>query len=552
MLDRAYVDTVTIPKPSLRRSVIPPLLDRVRPIHEVVPVDVFVPGCPPSADLIFDTLQDLLAGRTPAPRVQTAFWSVTMAKTILIDPVTRIEGHAKVTIQLADDGQVADARLHITQLRGFEKFCENRPFYEMPSLMARICGICPVSHLIASSKACDAILGVNIPANAARLRRILNLAQILQSHALSVFHLSSPDLILGMDAPAEKRHLFGVAASAPEVARDGIRLRQIGQQIIEILGGKRIHPAWVVPGGVSAPLTEEKRDQIRAMLPDGHCRAGAHPRPLSRALQCFPEEVAGLREFSFAVPWADGWFGQPGILRRAAARCGRGRRRRGRPSPGRGLSGLYRRSRRERLLSEIRLLPAAGLSGRDLSRRAAGAPEPGYPVAARLSPIMSWERFDRFAGSPLLSSFHYHHARLIEMLHVTERMEDLLAHPDILSPHVRAFAEPNQEEGVGISEAPRGTLLHHYKVDRNGLIRWANLIIATGHNNLAMNRGIKQTAAYFVRDGKLSDGALNRVEAVIRTFDPCLSCSTHAAGKMPLEIDLIDSAGGLLDHQRRS
>jgi NAD-reducing hydrogenase large subunit len=168
-----------------------------------------------------------------------------MSQRIVIDPVTRIEGHAKVTVQIGDDGRIADARLHITQLRGFEKFCENRPFYEMPSLMARICGICPVSHLIASSKACDAILGVNIPANAARLRRILNLAQILQSHALSVFHLSSPDLVLGMDSPPEKRHLFGVAAEAPEVARDGIRLRQIGQQIIELLGGKGfIRPGW--------------------------------------------------------------------------------------------------------------------------------------------------------------------------------------------------------------------------------------------------------------------------------------------------------------------
>jgi len=184
--------------------------------------------------------------------------------TYTIDPVTRIEGHAKITIELGDDGQVARARFHVTQFRGFEKLCEGRPFYEMPALMARICGICPVSHLIASSKACDAILAVAIPANGARLRRIVNLAQILQSHALSVFHLSSPDLLLGMDAPPETRHLFGVAAAAPEVARDGIRLRQIGQQIIELLGGRKIHPAWVVPGGVSSPLTEEKRDAILA------------------------------------------------------------------------------------------------------------------------------------------------------------------------------------------------------------------------------------------------------------------------------------------------
>src|SRR5258708_3086215 len=230
-----------------------------------------------------------------------------MSQRILIDPVTRIEGHAKVTIQLDDDGQVADARLHITQMRGFEKFCENRPFYEMPSLMARICGICPVSHLIASSKACDAILGVNIPPNAARLRRILNLAQILQSHALSVFHLSSPDLLLGMDSPPENRNLFGVFASAPEIARDGIRLRQIGQQIIEILAGKRIHPAWVVPGGVSSPLNAEKRAQILAMLPDALEKLDRTIDRFRAVLQRFPEERNSFANFpSLFVGLTDG------------------------------------------------------------------------------------------------------------------------------------------------------------------------------------------------------------------------------------------------------
>ena len=473
-----------------------------------------------------------------------------MAKTILIDPVTRIEGHAKVTIQLADDGQVADARLHITQLRGFEKFCENRPFYEMPSLMARICGICPVSHLIASSKACDALLGVNIPANAARLRRILNLAQILQSHALSVFHLSSPDLILGMDSPPEKRHLFGVAASAPEVARDGIRLRQIGQQIIKILGGKRIHPAWVVPGGVSAPLTEEKHAQIQAHPPDG---LAALDRTLGRfrgLLQCFPEEVQSFANFPSLFLGLTDSFGHleyyDGPLRVVGA-------------DGNIVANAIRPEDYPKYIGEVAESDSYLKSAYYLPL---GYPDGIYRVGplARLNlvtscgtPLADHElgALRAFAGSPLLSSFHYHHARLIEMLHVIERMQDLLAHPDILNPHVRAFAEPNQDEGVGISEAPRGTLLHHYKVDRNGLIRLANLIIATGHNNLAMNRGIQQVARYFVRDGTLSDGALNRVEAVIRAFDPCLSCSTHAAGRMPLEISLLDSTGALLDRQRR-
>lgn len=472
------------------------------------------------------------------------------AERILIDPVTRIEGHAKITVQLAADGQVADARLHITQLRGFEKFCENRPFYEMPSLMARICGICPVSHLIASSKTCDAILGVTIPPNAARLRRILNLAQVLQSHALSVFHLSSPDLLLGMDAAPETRNLFGVAAAVPEVARDGIRLRQIGQQIIEILAGKRIHPAWVVPGGVSAPLIAEKRDQIQAMLPGG---LAAMDRTLDRfrgLFQRFPEEIASFANFpSLFLGLTDG-AGQleyyDGPLRMVGA-------------DGAAVASGLRPQDYPQYLGEVAEADSYLKSAYYLPM---GYPGGMYRVGplARLNLVThcGTPRADHelgalrtFAGSPLLSSFHYHQARLIEMLHALERMQELLASPEILDPHVRAFAEPNCEEGVGVSEAPRGTLLHHYKVDRNGLIRWANLIIATGHNNLAMNRGIKQVATYFVRDGKLSPGALNRVEAVLRAFDPCLSCSTHAAGRMLLEIQLRGPDGALLDSSRR-
>ena len=189
-------------------------------------------------------------------------------QTLVINPVTRIEGHGKITIELDEHGKVSDARFHVTQLRGFEKLCEGRPFYEMPSLMARICGICPVSHLIASAKACDAILATRIPATAVKLRTILNLAQIVQSHALSFFYLSSPDLLLGMDADPARRNLFGLAEANPKMARDGVRLRQIGQQIIEMLAGKRIHPAWVVPGGVNEPLSVETRDKILGLLPE--------------------------------------------------------------------------------------------------------------------------------------------------------------------------------------------------------------------------------------------------------------------------------------------
>ena len=470
--------------------------------------------------------------------------------TYTIDPVTRIEGHAKITIQLDGDGQVESARFHVTQFRGFEKLCQGRPFYEMPSLMARICGICPISHLIASSKACDAILAVAIPANGTRLRRIVNLAQVLQSHALSVFYLSSPDLLLGMDAAPETRNLFGVAASAPEVARDGIRLRQIGQQIIELLAGRRIHPAWVVPGGVSAPLTEEKHSLILAMLPDG---LAAVERSLDRfrnVFRAFPEEIAAFANF---------------------------------PSLFAGLTDQH--NNLEYYDGPLRIVDAGGeviatnLRPEDYPQYFCEVAEPdsflksayygkmGYPDGvyrvgplARLNVVASCgtPRADHelgalrsFAGTPLLSSFHYHQARLIEMLHSIEKMQELLGDQDVLNPHVRATAQVNCEEGIGISEAPRGTLLHHYKVDSSGLVRWANLIIATGQNNLAMNRGVAQAAKYFVRDGQLTDGALNRIEAVIRSFDPCLSCSTHAIGSMPLDVELRSADGELADRRRR-
>jgi len=416
--------------------------------------------------------------------------------------------------------------------------------------MARICGICPVSHLIASAKACDAILGVSIPENGARLRRILNLAQILQSHALSLFHLSSPDLLLGMDSAPEQRNLFGVAAAAPELAKDGIRLRQIGQQIIETLAGKRIHPAWVVPGGVSAPLTEEKRASIATMLPDA---LEAIDRTLDRfrsISQRFPEEVSTFANFpSLFLGLTDGagrlefYDGPVRVVGADGGIVADGLR-----------AADYQNFIGEAIQDDSYLKSAY--------YKPIGFPDGIYRVGplARLNLVTNCgtRRADHelgllrgFCGSPLLSSFHYHQARLIEMVYCAERIGELLSEPGVLSTHVRAFAENNCEEGVGLSEAPRGTLLHHYKVDANGLMRSANLIIATGHNNLAMNQGVKQVATYFVNNGHLTEGALNRVEAVIRAFDPCLSCSTHASGRMALEIDLRAPSGELIETRSR-
>lgn len=465
---------------------------------------------------------------------------------ITIDPVTRIEGHAKISIYLDDRGEVHDALFHVTQFRGFEKLCEGRPFTEMPSVMARICGICPVSHLVASAKACDSIMAVSIPETAANLRRVINLAQLVQSHALNFFHLCSPDLLLGMESDPKQRNIFGVMQKHPDLAKDGIKLRKFGQQVIEWLGGKRIHPAWVVPGGVNQSLSEELRDKILSQIPE---MKGITQRTLDwfkKSLDDYSEEVRTFANF---------------------------------PSLFMGM--VNKDNELAHYDGTLRFVDGAGrivadhVNPKDYHEYIGEAVEPwtylkspyylpmGYPegiyrvgplarlnIVERCGTILAdqeWAEFRALGRGAVLSSFHYHYARLIEILFGLEKIENLLNHPEILSKHVRAHAAVNNMEGIGVSEAPRGTLMHHYKVDENGLMKWANLIIATGHNNLPMNRGVKQVAKHFVEGKNLNEGMLNRVEAVIRAFDPCLSCSTHAIGQMPLQIELVDEEGTVVD-----
>jgi NAD-reducing hydrogenase large subunit len=470
---------------------------------------------------------------------------------LVIDPVTRIEGHSKITLHLNDEGRVEDAHFHVTQFRGFEKLCEGRPFYEMPSLMARICGICPVSHLIASAKACDSLLAVRIPPTADKLRRIFGLAQVVQSHALSFFHLSSPDLLLGMDADSAKSNIFGVAEKSPELALDGIRLRQFGQQIIERLGGKRIHPAWIVPGGVSEPLSVENRDAILRALPDALAIAERTLEWFKSIMERFREEIATFGNFPTLfmgiVKGDNGLTFYDGKLRVV-------------DSTGQVVRDDLDPTRYFDYIGE-KVEPWSYLKSAYYKPK--GFPDGIYRVGplARLNvadrcgtPKADQElaEFHELQRTAVLSSFHYHHARLIEILYCIERMEQFLSDPEILCPRVRAVARSNALEGVGACEAPRGTLFHHYKIDEQGLIRWANLVIATGHNNLAMNRSVLQVAKHFVHGKRLVPGMLNRVEAVIRCYDPCLSCSTHALGQMPLEIQLISPEGKVLDELVRN
>jgi NAD-reducing hydrogenase large subunit len=469
-----------------------------------------------------------------------------MSQTITIDPVTRLEGHGKITIQLNGQGEVEDAHFHVTQVRGFERFSEGRPFYEMPSLMARICGICPVSHLIASAKACEAIMSVRIPHTAAQLRRMLNLAQMIQSHALSFFYLSSPDLLLGMDSDPGTRHIFGVVAAKPELGRAGVGLRRFGQHIIELLGNKRIHPGWVIPGGVTEPLAPAKRDQILAMLPEAYAGIKMALAAYKQIADSFRPEIAvfanfqsnymGLVNEDGSVEFTDG------ALRFI-------------DSAGNVIEDGIAANRFTEVIGEA-------VENYSFTKFAyykpLGYPEGSYRVGplARLNiatsmgtPLADTElaEFKQLASGPVQSSFYYHHARLIDILHGIEKIEQILTDPLILDKHVRASAGVNRLEGAGQAEAPRGTLHHHYKVDENGLITWANLVIATGQNNNAMNKGVLQAARHYVKDGKFTEGVLNRVEAVVRTFDPCLSCSTHAFGQMPLALTLLNADREVID-----
>jgi NAD-reducing hydrogenase large subunit len=472
--------------------------------------------------------------------------------TITIEPVTRIEGHARITVELDDNGAVSDAKFHLTQFRGFEKFCEGRPYREMPALTARTCGICPVSHLIASAKACDQLLSVSIPPTAAKLRRLMNLAQILQSHALSFFHLSSPDLVFGWDAEPSKRSIFGVMSHNMQLAKDGIRLRQVGQLIIEILGGKRVHPAWVVPGGVHDALSRENRDKMMQMMPEAMQIARRSYGLFKEVLPKFADDFDHFGSF-------------PSLF----------------------LSLVTPKGGLEHYDGLLRIKDANGnivedmIPSEDYPRIIGEAVEPfsymkfpyykplGYPKGMyRVGPLARLNNCD-FCGTPfanvalaefrmlqesrpVLSSFHYHFARLVEMIFCIESIERLLKDPAILDTRVRARARGNRNEGIGVSEAPRGTLMHHYKIDDHGLMTWSNLIIATGHNNLAMNAGVKQVAQKYVNGQRLTEGMLNRVEALIRCYDPCLSCASHAVGQMPMQIELRDSKGRVLDRLSRS
>jgi len=465
-----------------------------------------------------------------------------MTRKITIEPVTRIEGHAKVTIHLGDDGKVRQAYLHVNEFRGFEKFSEGRMFFEMPSITPRICGICPVSHHLASAKATDAIIGVQPTRTGSMLRELMHMGQIIQSHSMHFFELAGPDLLLGFDAEPAKRNVVGLVEANPALALKAVSLRKYGQEVIRLLGEKRIHPEFAVPGGVNAALKPEARDQMLA---------GA-------------EEMKGyIRE---GVGIAKGWLDshQDYAQGFASFPCGY----LGTSAADGGLN-LYE--------GMLRLIDCNGTKLDEFSAcdyaqhigehvepwsylkfpfyRRLGWPDGVYRVGplARLNvadhigtPLANdehqeWKRIN--GGKPVQGTLYYHYARMIEALYGIERLQQLLDDPEIMSKDVCAFSGQITGHGVGCLEAPRGTLMHDYHTDSEGKLTAVNLIIATGHNNWAMCKSVDEVAKAYVDGGNLTEGMLNRVEAAIRAYDPCLSCSTHAVGQMPLEVVVYGADG---------
>ena len=473
-----------------------------------------------------------------------------MSQRIVIDPVTRIEGHAKISVYLDDSGQVSGAEFHVVEFRGFEKFCEGRSYTEMPGITPRICGICPVSHLLASAKAGDAIMAVSIPPAADKLRRLMNLGQIVQSHALSFFHLSAPDFLLGWESPPATRNVFGLIQSNAGLARAGIRLRQFGQEIIEVLGGKKIHPAWAVPGGVRSALSPEGRDKIRAWLPEAYATTRTALDLFKQVLLTHEREKELFGNFPslfMGLVAADGgWEHHGGKLRFTDSS---GSIIADQIDPKDYLSVIGEAAEESSYLKSPYYKPlgtAAGIYRVGPLARLNLCTHFGVPQAdAEL------KLFKALGHGAVTSSFLYHYARLVEILASVELIERALDDADLSSTDLRADAGINCLHGVGASEAPRGTLFHDYKVDRNGLLQKVNLIVATGQNNLAMNRTVAQIARHFLQGTEITEPMLNRIEHGIRCYDPCLSCSTHALGRMALHVRVLGPGGHVLNEARR-
>lgn len=482
-----------------------------------------------------------------------------MAKKIIIEPVTRIEGHGKVTIRLDDNGQVAQSRFHIVEFRGFERFVQGRPYWEMPVLVQRLCGICPVSHHVAAAKATDVIVGVGpngLTPTAEKMRRLMHYGQMFQSHALHFFHLASPDLLFGADADPAIRNVIGVALKHKDLAVQGVLMRKFGQEIILATAGKKIHGTGAIPGGINKNLSLEERDSFLK---------GPDPLNIDRMIGWAQGAVDFFKDFHKKnKDLIDGFAVFPSnhlsLVRKDGALD--------------FYHGVLRavNAAGKKVLEDVDYRNYLDYIGEEVKSwsymkfpylRSLGKSDGWYRVGplARLNTAdfiptpLAQKEFEVYKaytkGKPNNRTLHSHWARLIELLHSGEVIRELLLDPDLQGEALLKKGK-KAREGVGLVEAPRGTLFHHYRINSDDQITMANLIVSTTNNNEPMNRAVHWVAKNILeKKPEISEGMLNRVEIAIRAYDPCLSCATHALGKMPLEIALYDSGGHKLDCKKQ-
>ena len=482
-----------------------------------------------------------------------------MARKIVIEPVTRVEGHGKVTIKLDDKNNVAQSRLHIVEFRGFERFVQGHPYWEMPVLVQRLCGICPVSHHLAAAKAADAIVGVEpdgLSPTAEKMRRLMHYGQIFQSHALHFFHLAAPDLLFGADADPAIRNVIGIALTNKDLATRAVLLRKYGQEVILATAGKKIHGTGAIPGGINKNLSIQERDALLK---------GPAPLDVDTMIDWAEEAVEFLKDYhSKNRDLMDGFAAFPSnhlslVRKDGAMDLYHGVLRAVDADGKRILDDVDYRDYLQYVGEEVRTwsymkFPYLKSLGKEKGWYRVG-PLARLNVCDFIPTPRAQKQFEAFRaytdGKPNNMSLHMHWARLIELLHSGEVIKELLLDPDLQKTELVRKGK-KRSEGVGLIEAPRGTLFHHYRIDDNDRIAMANLIVSTTNNNEPMNRAVNWVAMNVISGKReITEGMLNRVEIAIRAYDPCLSCATHALGRMPLAVELYDNDGNLIDRKTR-
>ncbi len=484
-----------------------------------------------------------------------------MSKKITIEPVTRVEGHGKVTIYMDEEAQVKESRLHIVEFRGFERFVQGRPYWEAPVLVQRLCGICPVSHHIAASKALDVIVGAGtgdgLTAVGEKMRRLMHYGQFFQSHVLHFFHLSSPDFLFGIDGDPALRNIVGVAQENRDLAVQGVMMRKFGQEVIRLTAGKKIHGTGAVPGGINKNLSIAERDELLKgpdplnadKMVDWSLGALDFFKHYHKNNQAMVDNFADFPSNHLSIVRKDGALDiYNGVLRAVDAE---GKR---------ILDDVDCQDYNHYIEEEVRnwsymKFPYLKHLGKEKGWYRVG-PLARLNTCDFIPTPLAQKAFEEYKaythGKPDNMTLHYHWARLIEVLYAAESIRELLHDSDLQNEDL-VVKGTKQHEGVGVIEAPRGTLFHHYKIDDNDLITMANLIVSTTNNNEPMNRAVNSTAKAFMNGQKdITEPMMNAVEVAIRAYDPCLSCATHALGQMPLEMTLVDAQNQILSHKMKS